>query len=116
MLLLFYMRGYGCIERPVFPAPSFQREPNQRARLARKTCGEIAKPCLIVICEPTGRANARPTTGLREAIQLFGGYSDCEKVDCFVASLLAMTADLALENGDATPLHINYSPAACAFS
>ena len=32
----FCIRGCGCIERPVFPAPSFQREPDQRAKLEQK--------------------------------------------------------------------------------
>src|SRR3974390_1944727 len=38
-------------------------------------------------CEPTGRANARPMTGFREAIH----GTQRRKMDCFVASLLAMT-------------------------
>src|SRR5450432_4053389 len=38
-------------------------------------------------CEPTGRANARPMTGSAKQSNLRE-----EKLDCFVASLLAMTA------------------------
>jgi len=37
-------------------------------------------------CEPTGRRKAPPDDRLREAIQSLG-----KKMDCFVASLLAMT-------------------------
>jgi hypothetical protein len=41
-------------------------------------------------CEPTGRANARPMTGsAKQSILSLRG-----KMDCFVASLLAMTAKL----------------------
>src|SRR6266481_4036248 len=40
-------------------------------------------------CEPTGRANARPMTG--SAKQSISPRK--ERMDCFVASLLAMTAD-----------------------
>jgi hypothetical protein len=39
-------------------------------------------------CEPTGRANARPMTG--SAKQSISRRK--ERMDCFVASLLAMTA------------------------
>jgi hypothetical protein len=40
-------------------------------------------------CEPTGRANARPMTGSakQSIVRLV------LKLDCFVAALLAMTAD-----------------------
>jgi len=39
-------------------------------------------------CEPTGRANARPMTGsAKQSIE-----PREERIDCFVASLLAMTA------------------------
>jgi len=41
-------------------------------------------------CEPTGRANARPMTG--SAKQSIAPPK--EGMDCFVASLLAMTAKL----------------------
>src|ERR1700746_2511407 len=33
---LFCTQGCGRIERPVFPAPSFQREPDQSSNLAQK--------------------------------------------------------------------------------
>jgi len=39
-------------------------------------------------CEPTGRREAPPDDKLREAIQLAAQRT---KLDCFVASLLAMT-------------------------
>jgi hypothetical protein len=50
MFVLFHMRGCGRIARPVFPAPSFQREPDQRARLEQKTCCEIAELCPQMSC------------------------------------------------------------------
>src|ERR1039458_1556451 len=40
-------------------------------------------------CEPTGRANARPMTGsAKQSIE-----QNRERVDCFVAALLAMTTN-----------------------
>ena len=48
MLVLFCMRGCGCIARPVFPAPSDCRERDADSKPRAKTCGEIAKLCLYV--------------------------------------------------------------------
>src|SRR6476646_8613120 len=47
MLVCFFhcTRGCGRIERPAFPAPSVTRGREIQVKLARKSRGEIAKPC-----------------------------------------------------------------------
>jgi hypothetical protein len=47
------------------------------------------KPWLERHCEPTGRANARPMTDSAKRSRA----AKKERVDCFVASLLAMTRE-----------------------
>src|ERR1700676_4898215 len=64
------MRGCGRIERPAFPAPSFQREPDQRANLAQK---HAARSRTYAQCAPLPpRALARGGEGLG-----VGGLSAC---------------------------------------
>src|SRR5258705_6687960 len=46
MLILFCMRGCGCIERPAFPAPSEFQKAGRSWQTSRETRGEIARPCL----------------------------------------------------------------------
>src|ERR1700676_5029115 len=56
------MRGCGRIERPAFPAPSFQREPDQRANLAQK---HAARSRTYAQCAPLPpRALARGGEGV----------------------------------------------------
>ena len=78
MLILFCMRGCGCIERPAFPAPFDCRGPNERQHLAQKSmrreCGNMSHRR----CERS------------EAIHL----SACCAMDCFAA--LAMTNSLVI--------------------
>ena len=83
---VFYRtRGCGRIERPAFPAPSFQRELDQNANLARKTRGEIAKLYLAVI--------ARSASD--EAIHTcFAGA-----MDCFATLAMTLLGCLKFESG-----------------
>src|SRR5258705_6120466 len=46
MLILFCMRGCGCIGHPAFPAPSEFQKAGRSWQTSRETCGEIAKLCL----------------------------------------------------------------------
>src|SRR5258705_9271005 len=73
-------------------------------RVPMRSCGEwlrrsqtqlvdLAAPCARH-CEPTGRANARPMTG--SAKQSMEPRK--ERMDCFVASLLAMTTNIGLRS------------------
>src|SRR5258706_9794058 len=48
MLILFCMRGCGCIERPAFPAPSEFQKAGRSWQTSRGSRGEIAKLCLLV--------------------------------------------------------------------
>src|SRR5712671_5457253 len=63
--------------------------PRGRKRFANSgaSCRGDAEVRLGRHCEPTGRANARPMTGSAKQSRVAGGT-----LDCFVASLLAMTA------------------------
>jgi hypothetical protein len=71
------IRGCGRIARPVFPAPSFQREPDQRANLEQKRAA---------------RSRTFAPTSLRAKRSNPAFFLAAPKLDCFVASLLAMTA------------------------
>src|SRR5258708_8600883 len=82
-----------------------------RRRIGRLSCVEwlllrrhsfAFSPRVARHCEPTGRANARPMTG--SAKQSMEPRK--ERMDCFVASLLAMTSrrESALSRSDAPEL------------
>src|SRR5216684_5525073 len=79
-------RGRGCNGHPAFPTPSKgERFINGSGALR----GEVANVYVGLEqrhCEPTGRANARPMTGSAKQ-----SISPHKRMDCFVASLLAMT-------------------------
>ena len=68
---LFCIRGYGCAERPAFPAPSLFFEGDLDAKLGR--CSRRGKAKLCVKPAPSLRANGSrecaPDDRLREAIQ-----------------------------------------------
>jgi hypothetical protein len=63
--------GCGCIERPAFPAPSFERA-ERTDKTSRKTCGEIAESYPAVIASAAKQS-----------------ILSCCTMDCFAA--LAMT-------------------------
>src|SRR5258708_2043296 len=71
---------------PAFPTPSVIGRAKIHAHLGRvapRECEGVSHRH----CEPTGRANARPMTGsAKQSISPRKG-----RIDCFVASLLAMT-------------------------
>src|SRR5258705_11495265 len=57
MLILFCMRGCGCIERPAFPAPSIFGEANEFLQTSGESRREIAESyvkSVILRCEPCG--------------------------------------------------------------
>src|ERR1700722_12950767 len=86
-VFLFCTRSCGCIEHPAFPAPSIFR----RREKFQQNSGEAAprdRGGAPRHCEPTGQANARPMTG-GSAKQ--SRPSTRQELDCFVATLLAMT-------------------------
>ena len=81
-------RDRGCSVHPAFPAPSLSRDKNFRIARARCAAGR-ERMSFIRHCEPTGRANARPLTGsAKQSMSPRKG-----RMDCFVALLLAMTAE-----------------------
>src|ERR1700675_1261520 len=88
ILCTYCTRDRGCGKHPAFPAPSIGAEDiAQLGRIApRGRDGVFGHRH----CEPPGRANARPMTG--SAKQSISPRK--ERIDCFVAALLAMTAQL----------------------
>src|ERR1700680_5291185 len=89
ILCTYCTRDRGCSKHPAFPAPSIGAEDiAQLGRIAPRGRDGV---CGHRHCEPPGRANARPMTG--SAKQSMGGKGS---MDCFVASLLAMTEVVTL--------------------
>src|SRR5262249_38175263 len=72
-------RCCGRSQRPVFPAPSLRRGSNEIAKLRRKSRREIESACL----SPVIASEAKQSSFLSLLRQE-------RKLDCFVASLLAM--------------------------
>src|SRR3984893_13167554 len=85
-------RDRGCSVHPAFPLRETTCKPRAPPAARMRTC-----VCCLTFeiefrprhCEPTGHANARPMTGSakQSIVRLV------LKLDCFVAALLAMTAD-----------------------
>ena len=87
-------RGCGCNGHPAFPAPSScEGHACCTTRGALVARGSVeSHHDKLRHCEPTGRANARPMTGSAKQ-----SIPPGPNRDCFVAALLAMTANWLFE-------------------
>jgi hypothetical protein len=86
LLAHFCTRDRGCSKHPAFPAPSFlwAKRFAKPGRNAPRECGGV---CVEPSLRANGSRECAPDDRLREAIH----SAASREMDCFVASLLAMT-------------------------